>query len=89
MQIMGEESIFIWGFVSSYKGVESLLLSEHPVKEAQIAPWDLHSSRKIDSFIEWKLDSFNEMKGDSVFKSAVLRLSLDLFPQGSRKTYIN
>lgn len=64
---IGEEGVLVRRLEAPDQRVELLPLAQGPVQEAEAAVGDLDGTGLVDGAIKGKLDSLDEVEGDSVF----------------------
>lgn len=69
LQSVWEERVFIGRLKAPDEGLESFLLTERPVEEAEGAIGNWEGTRSVDGTIEGELDTFDEMESDCVFEA--------------------
>lgn len=59
LQGVWEEWVLVWRFKATDQRLELLLFSEGPVKEGEVAVWDLDGAWGVDGLIKRELDALD------------------------------
>lgn len=64
-----KERVLVGRLVSTDSSLEYFLLSQHPIEKTQVAVGYLNPSGDVDRLVQRELNSFDQVKGDGVFKA--------------------
>ena len=66
-----EKRVFVRGLVTADSRLETFLLVEQVLQQTELTARDGYAAAGIDGLVEGKLHSFDQMKGNGIFKATI------------------
>ena len=82
-----KERVFVGRLVAADEGLETLLLTEHPVKQTSVGFANVDATWAIDSLIQGELNALDQVKGDCILETASRGSAGDSGAMGGRHVH--